>query len=873
MKFSKRGRVVTALFLYRKTSWLRVAFGENWRGKANRYGEVKYPPKVLFIQNLISVLWSRTRKFLSFRAEGLHKNRTPTTEAADKAEPSGWAPRNRQECQWIVLMRKFLIPIAVAFGYISVSGASPSAPSTPGVPARKPLENIQAIRSLSDAEANKELRVAFKATVTNFRADEGNLFVQDGGAGLFVKAAAKNKLVPGDRVQIEGTTASVYGPYVNSTEIAVVSHGAPPKPVPASWDELIRRRFDMLQVTARGVVQSADLNAPTAAHTPGITLRVLLDGGYVDALVSSNDEKALSDLLDAEVEITGVAGGKFDGKRQLTGIVLHVARLEDIKIVKPAAVSPWALPATPMDQVLSVYHVKNLTKRIRVVGTVTYFEPGTGLVLENGAKSIWIKTDSISPMRVGDRAEATGFPAVSNGSLMLYGSAIQDDGVQAPVRPETATWQQLAASRHIFDLVTLEGRVQMEAREASQDEYVLVSGGQMFSAIFPHGSAAGGLSPMRNVPVGSWIRVTGICAMDNANPYGHDVAFKILLRTPDDLVILKAPSWFTVQHLGAVVVLLLLAMLLVGGRAWFIDRRMRAEIAALGYLGNRRGAILEDINHARPLPGILERITELGSASLKGAPCWCETTDGLNLGNRPTESTASGLRIVEHAIASRSGASVGSIFAAFDARTEPKAEEGKALAASAELATLAIETARLYTDLVHRSEFDMLTDIKNRFAFEKHIDCLLDEAYGNGSIFGLIYIDLDEFKQVNDKFGHHVGDQYIQQAALRMKRQLRPEDMLSRLGGDEFAVLVPVVQSRADVEEIALRLECCFDDPFTVEGFTVRGSASVGISLFPEDATTKDALLDTADTAMYAAKNRRKSKGRAQALDEETELA
>jgi predicted signal transduction protein with EAL and GGDEF domain len=58
-----------------------------------------------------------------------------------------------------------------------------------------------------------------------------------------------------------------------------------------------------------------------------------------------------------------------------------------------------------------------------------------------------------------------------------------------------------------------------------------------------------------------------------------------------------------------------------------------------------------------------------------------------------------------------------------------------------------------------------------------------------------------------------------------------------------------------------------------VEGFTVRGSASVGISLFPEDATTKDALLDTADTAMYAAKNRRKSKGRAQALDEETELA
>ena len=89
-------------------------------------------------------------------------------------------------------------------------------------------------------------------------------------------------------------------------------------------------------------------------------------------------------------------------------------------------------------------------------------------------------------------------------------------------------------------------------------------------------------------------------------------------------------------------VVLLLAMLLVGGRAWFIDRTMRAQIAALGYLGNRRGTILEDINHAKPLPGILERITELGSASLKGAPCWCETTDGLKLG-KPSNGV-SGIR-------------------------------------------------------------------------------------------------------------------------------------------------------------------------------------------------------------------------------------
>jgi diguanylate cyclase (GGDEF)-like protein len=118
-----------------------------------------------------------------------------------------------------------------------------------------------------------------------------------------------------------------------------------------------------------------------------------------------------------------------------------------------------------------------------------------------------------------------------------------------------------------------------------------------------------------------------------------------------------------------------------------------------------------------------------------------------------------------------------------------------------------------------------------------------------------------------------VGDLYIQQAALRMKRQLRPEDMLARLGGDEFAVLVPVIQSREDVEEIALRLECCFDGPFAVEGFVVHGSVSIGTALYPADATTRDALLTTADSAMYSAKKSRKSGTRNPEGQAETEFA
>jgi diguanylate cyclase (GGDEF)-like protein len=88
-----------------------------------------------------------------------------------------------------------------------------------------------------------------------------------------------------------------------------------------------------------------------------------------------------------------------------------------------------------------------------------------------------------------------------------------------------------------------------------------------------------------------------------------------------------------------------------------------------------------------------------------------------------------------------------------------------------------------------------------------------------------------------------------------MKHQLRPSDTLARLGGDELAVLVPSARNRAAVMDIALRLECCFDDPFELPSGPIRGSASIGIALYPEDGATRDSILSAADAAMYAAKH------------------
>ena len=722
------------------------------------------------------------------------------------------------------------------------------------------LTSLRAIHALTNAEASQHLPVAFEATVTYYRGYETNLFVQDGEFAIYIQAPADLHLLPGDRILVQGKTQSSFNPIVVADSVTMLGHGAVPKPVPASFDQMIRAKTDCKLVTVRGVVHAADILVSLVSPQRYIRLQLLMDGGYFDANVDSGDATALEHLLDAEVELTGVASEEFDNKMHETGVLLHVQSLSEIKIIKRTDSSPWSLPITPMDRVITVSHLRDSTPRVRVHGTITYYQPGTAVVLQDGAKSIWISTLTNAPLRIGDIADATGFPDVHEGFVNLVHSEIRDTLTPAPVTPLPSTWQTLTprgydSPGHHLDLVSIEGQVVTEVREASQDEYVLETDGHMFSAIFRHPNSISSipLLPMKQIPPGSRIRVTGICMLADANPFIGDVPFNILMRSFDDIEVVASPSLLNIRNLIILAGLLLMVVIIVGIRGWALEHKMRRQTAALAALEHLRGRILEDINGSKPLAEILEQITELISFQLKDASCWCEVTDGARLGNCPPRLAT--LRIAQEKIPARSGPPLGVLSAAFNPLAKPSAQETEALSRAAGLAALAIETRRLYSDLLHRSEFDLLTDIHNRFSLEKLMDAHIDQARLEATIFGLIYIDLDNFKLVNDSHGHQVGDQYLQEVALRLKRQLRPHDKLARLGGDEFAALVPLVRTRAEVEEIAQRLERCLDEPFALEELALTGSASVGIALYPEDGATRDDLLNAADAAMYLAKN------------------
>jgi diguanylate cyclase (GGDEF)-like protein len=738
-----------------------------------------------------------------------------------------------------------------------------------------PLTSLKSIHELTNAEASHALPVDFEATVNFSRGNENLLFVQDGELALFVRPPTADNLQPGDRVRILGKTQSSFRPIAVASSVTFLHHGDRVKPVPATFDQLIRAQLDSQIVSARATVHAADVATRSTTAVLSARLQLLTDGGHFEVNVTTGDTGALGDLLDSEVEITGISAGKFDDKMQQTGVVLYVSSLADIKVLKRASASPWSLPVTPMDQVLAVYHLRDFTPRVRIDGTITYYQPGSAVVLQNGRKSLWVATHTLDPLQIGNRAAVTGFPDAHDRMLTLTDGEVQDSHIFAPVVPQPATWKQLAfwsANRpdgHLYDLVSIEGQVVTEVREASQDEYILSSDGQLFTAIYRHPRATPQLPPMRQVPLGSRIRVTGICIVENSstiNP-GEEAPFNILLRSSDDIDVLASPSLLNVRNLIIVVGLLLGVVIVIASRGWTLERKVRRQTATMAAgteaeaaMERRRSRILEDINGTEPLAGVLEEIVELVSFRLGGSPCWCEITDGARLGNYPADAQA--LFIVREQITGRSGAALGTILAGLCAGSALTTHHPEAISMGARLAALAIETRRLYSDLLHRSEFDLLTDIHNRFSMERQLDTLIEEAREKAGIFGLIYLDLDEFKKVNDLWGHHIGDLYLREVTVRMKRQLRARDMLARLGGDEFAVLLPVVRNRAEVEDIAVRLERCFDDPIGAEGLALQGSASFGIALYPEDGASRDSVLNAADAAMYRAKDAKRQAGK-----------
>lgn len=149
---------------------------------------------------------------------------------------------------------------------------------------------------------------------------------------------------------------------------------------------------------------------------------------------------------------------------------------------------------------------------------------------------------------------------------------------------------------------------------------------------------------------------------------------------------------------------------------------------------------------------------------------------------------------------------------------------------------------------------DSLTGLPNRILFNERLSAAIALAQRHNHPLGVLFLDLDGFKQINDTLGHSIGDMLLQQIAQRLARCIRESDAVARLGGDEFVILLNELSGEHSAEDVTKKIQRLLNLPFILSGQKIRIGVSIGIALFPDHGTDGMTLLEKADAAMYQAK-------------------
>ena len=295
------------------------------------------------------------------------------------------------------------------------------------------------------------------------------------------------------------------------------------------------------------------------------------------------------------------------------------------------------------------------------------------------------------------------------------------------------------------------------------------------------------------------------------------------------------------------------------GIARDISQRKRVE-----RLDRQRREVLEMIAQNQPLQGVLQNVEEAIEDYYPGAAARILLTGDTvaeecgSERRRPAAVDHQGR--VEVPIRACNGQVLGRLEISRAEPWQTDEAENVLLDSMAKLASIALEHRQITDRLAYQAHHDPLTGLPNRALLDDRLGQAITLARRQKKMVAVLYVDLDRFKFINDTLGHHFGDLLLQEAARRLAGAVRESDTLARTGGDEFVAVLFGVETVGDAEIVAERIMEAMREPFQVNGHELFASASVGLSLFPEDGEDAATLQKHADVAMYDAKNRGRSR-------------
>ena len=705
-------------------------------------------------------------------------------------------------------------------------------------------------------------KVHLSGTITYYDPSDGVMFFQDATGGVYVNTSDTYPVRTGDSVTLDGFTHASF-----RTEIAVdpaitfTGRGKPFSTPELSYSKLAAGEGDCLLVKFRGIVRAQDIEMhEISLHpAPSIHLDVAMAGGEVEVYLDQSFGKNPNSLLDATVEMTGVAGGAFDAKNQLTGIMLYIPSADSIKVLKQPATKLQDLALTDIDDVFPSRKVDDTSNRLRVRGTVTFYKKGDSAVLQQQGKSIYVQTRQTSPLAIGDVVDAFGFASDREYAPSLVEASIVKTGFSEKLTPQPVTYAQAYSGLFSDNLISMSGRLVSQLQGTGSETLVIDVDGHLVSATLE------GSERFATYLQGSSVQVTGICRIVAGGPFRSPALFRIEMRSGADVDLIAEPSWWTVRHLLELLAIFLAVAILIAAwalllRQRLVDQTMRIQRSMS--IARERSRILEKINSSPTPDALLTVICDAVVSLLPGVECsYLFEEKGHDAQAQAINPPDPAKQLYKMDLHGSEGEILGWIVVSELKGYVPSADRHEVFDMLFEISKLAVNQLLLHRALVHHSTHDALTELPNRRLCDLRFEDALEEARINGSKVAVIYIDVDRFKEVNDQHGHRIGDIYLQQISARLLAAKRQSDTLARIGGDEFLLIMPSDSSYENAETVISRLERCFDHPFSIEGRLVLGSASLGFARYPDNGQTSEALKLHADHQMYASKRTRNRSG------------
>ena len=604
------------------------------------------------------------------------------------------------------------------------------------------LTTMGAVHRLTPQQASQSYPVRVRGVLTFYAPylphPEPIVIVTDATGSVYVSLPGPRDppLENGELLEVIGQTAAGdFGPVVNHAQIRILGPAPmPPRAPRYTLTRLLTGSEDLQWVEVEGVVESV------VESGNDVTLQLALSDGEITAGTTRVAGVDYSRLVDAKILIRGNVGSNFTRQGQLVGVAILFPSLATVKIEQSPPQDPFALPIEPIAKLMTYDPARAVAHRTHVRGAVTLFWPGRLLCIQNDSAALCAATAQSSPLVLGGLADIVGFAQIGSAAATLTHAIYRANPVQKPVSISVINANQAFGGDYDGRLVQLDGRVIGFDRAAPDPTIILSSGKLTFSVVLPRSADSATLLALEE---GSIVRVTGICAISkdsrvfaHPSPYPIVQYFQIMLRSGSDVVIVRRPSWWNVQHTLRVLALALVVTLCVLG--WVVYLRLR-----------------------------LKKQTEL---------------------------------------------------------------------------------------LQHLATHDALTGLWNRAAVLERLERESEIVARARTTIGVIMLDADHFKTVNDTYGHHAGDAVLKEIAHRIQSALRSYDVTGRYGGEEFLIVLPSSPPEA-VATSAERIRAAIaGDPISVDGLQLTVTVSVGTSILdPHHNTQFDALV-AADKALYRAK-------------------